>query len=256
MLWRGFVEFKLGLTTFWTFVTRGLVSESYVNKKKGCTLSVTHEDSVAKIVKYFMVVTKVPFKVKGQTIQPRPLRISALIARGYTCPEGCGACCWNFSLDYLPSEFERSKPPGVKERLFEFNGRKKSVYTDYQTQNAGKYCKHVSSVNGLCNIYPVRPFSCDFELIRCKVQPKMPCNDISVARYSRGPSFIRPVDQKKGALCEILEPSDDSIKDTIRKFRRLEEWASYFGLTETWIPEIINFLQNTKGTMGDITLIP
>lgn len=216
-------------------------------------MSVTKEDSVTKVVKYFEVVTKVSFRVNGKTIQPRPLQISALLARGYECPEGCGACCFNFTLDYLPSE---SKPPCVRERLFEFNGRKFPVYTDFQVRNDGAHCKHVSSVNGRCNIYPVRPFSCDFELIRCKVQPEMPSNNISVSPYGRGSSFTRVVDKQEGALCEILEPSDISIEDTIRKLQRLEQWANHFNLNNTWIPEIIAFLQNTKGASGDYILIP
>jgi hypothetical protein len=214
---------------------------------------VVHKDSVDKTVKKcFRAITKLPFKVKGATIQPCPLEVSALLARGYICKKRCGACCPKFSLDYLPSE---DKPEGVTERFFEFNGRKIPVYSDFQKDNTGKHCKHVSSRNARCRIYPIRPFSCDFELVRCYVRPNMPSNKIAVAPFGRAWNLTR-ADGGKGTLCEILPPSEAAIQDTIRKLRRLQQWADHFGLAETWIPEIIEFLEATKGTKGDITLMP
>ena len=62
-------------------------------------------DFIDKIVtRYFACVTGEEFTYKGKTYKPRPLRISPLIFRGYTCPAVCGACCTRFSLDYLPQE--------------------------------------------------------------------------------------------------------------------------------------------------------
>lgn len=216
-------------------------------------MAVTHQDSLDKIIKYFSVITKVPFTVGNKRIQPRPLLVSALLARGYRCHEDCGACCEKFTLDYLPDE---DKPDGVKERIFKFERRLIRIYTDFQGRNTGSHCRHVSSQDGQCGIYKFRPFSCDFELVRCEAGPERLMTRISVDEFGRPWNMTRTVDKKKGALCEMLEPSDDSIKDTIRKLRRLEAWASHFGLTETWLPEIINFLQNTKGTKGNVTLIP
>ncbi len=217
-------------------------------------MSVTHPDSLGKIVqKYFAVITKVPFDFNGTTVKPRPLLISTGLARGYTCPPNCGACCPKFSLDYLPDE---AHPPGVTERLIEFNDRKVKVYTDFQSKNSTRHCRHVSSVDARCAIHPIRPLSCDFELIRCYLGLKQPWGRISVAPFGRAWALTKAVGNEKGTLCEILPPSDKSIQDTIRKLRRLEAWATHFGLAETWLPEIIQFLEATKGAKGNITLVP
>jgi len=214
-------------------------------------MSVAHRDSVEKIGKYFAVITKVPFTAANVTYRPRPLVVSAQLARGYTCPEECGACCPVFSLDYLPTE---DKPEGVTERFFEIKGRMVPVFTDFQKENTGKHCRHLSG-DARCGIHPVRPFSCDFELVRTYLGPKLPTSRIAVAPFGRAWNLTR-ADGGKGALCKMLEPSDSSIQDTIRKLRRLEAWAVHFGLTETWIPEIIEFLEVTKGTKGNLTLVP
>ena len=207
-------------------------------------MSVRNEDSVDKIVKYFAVITKRPFQMDGKTIEPHKLVVSKDLARGYKCLGKCGACCNKFTLDYLPSD---PKPSGVTERTVEFSGKKIAVFTDDQTDNSGTHCKHLSSHDGLCGIYDVRPFSCDFELVRCYMGTENPKNKIAVGPYGRSWNMTRAVDQEKGTLCKILEPSDKAIKDTVRKLRRLKEWATHFGLTDTWLPMIIKFLEVTNG---------
>lgn len=214
-------------------------------------MSVRHSDSIDKVIKYFAVVAKVPFNDGNMTYHPRPLVVSAQLARGYTCPEGCGACCPVFSLDYLPTE---AQPEGVKQRFFEFNGRLVPIFTDFQHDNLRQHCKHLSQ-DARCGIHPVRPFSCDFELIRTYLGPKLPTSRIAVAPFGRAWNLTR-ADGGKGARCQILPPSDAAIQETTLKLRRLEQWASHFGLTETWIHEIIDFLETTKGTKGNITLVP
>jgi len=39
----------------------------------------------------------------------------------------------------------------------------------------------------------------------------------------------------------MTPPDDDTIKETIRKLNRLEQWASHFGIL-TYVPEIINWI--------------
>jgi len=114
-----------------------------------------------------------------------------------------------------------------------------------------------------CGIYPVRPFSCDFEIIRCEIGDARPTNRIAVEGFQRGWNMTRAVDHGKGTLCQILEPSNEPIEnrvahiqDTVRKLKRLEEWALHFNLKNTWIPQIINFFLNTKGDSENIVLIP
>ena len=75
----------------------------------------------------------------------------------------CGGCCPRFSLDYLPLE---QKPDNTQERIVEFNYKKFSIYSDMQLDHNNKKCRNLNMENARCNIHTVRPFSCDFELIR------------------------------------------------------------------------------------------
>jgi hypothetical protein len=61
-------------------------------------------DTMDKIVHYFYGLTTKSFIYKGRKYDPKPLYISPLLLRGYTCPDHCAGCCLKFSLDYLPFE--------------------------------------------------------------------------------------------------------------------------------------------------------
>jgi hypothetical protein len=201
---------------------------------------VVHSDSVNKIVfTYLAAVTKRPFQVKDKTVNPMPLLVSHTLARGYTCPPLCGACCPIFSLDYLPFE---DMPKGVSERLFELDGKHVQVYSDLQNDNPGSHCGHLTELDARCEIHLVRPFSCDFEVIRCYMGKALPYNRIGVGPYGRAHALTK-FDSTKGTLCTIQEPTADSVRDNVRKLRRLEMWTTHFGLTETWIPDLIKYLE-------------
>lgn len=234
-------------------------------------------DSVKKIVsQYFAAITKVPFSMGTITVQPKPLIVSGLLARGYTCPENCGACCMNFSLDWIPGE---AMPEGLSKRPFKFNGQEFEIYSDRQLDNSEDYCKHLDTSNVRCMLHrnpdnpnhpyitDVHPFSCDFEIIRCAIgneksdgienrnEEMIRHNWIGVKKYGRWWNMAK-FDGERGALCTIKEPSEESIQDSIRKLQRLNAWADHFQLTETYIPELIEFLETTKGVEGNTTLYP
>lgn len=218
-----------------------------------------HGDSVKKIVsQYFAAITKIPFAVGKKVIQPKPLQVSSLLARGYEC-RNCGACCMNFTLDYIPGE---RIPPGLSKRLVKFDGRDIEIYSDSQKENLQHHCKHLTSPSALCGIHDgpdrpfAHPFSCDFELIRFCVGKKAPNNWLGVKKYGRAKAMTR-LDGEKSARCTVdKKPHKDAVPEVIRKLRRLEEWANHFGLTETWVPEIIDYLEQGKWRTGNVLLVP
>lgn len=194
-------------------------------------------DSVDKIVgTYFRSVTKESFFYKGKMYEPSTLTISPLLLRGFTCPALCGGCCPRFSLDFLPSE--RRPVYITSERSISFNGKEIKLFSDVQSDHKDHFCRNLDKSSGRCQIYTERPFSCDFELIRFFVSENK--SRLSQQLFGRGWSFLR-VDQERGALCTMLSPTDETIREAIRKLNRLEQWASHFGIT-TKVPEIINWI--------------
>ncbi len=123
-----------------------------------------HSDSIDKIVSIYLAsVCKKPFRYKGQIFKPKPLTISPLIFRGFTCPAKCGGCCPRFTLDYLPSETE---PYKLESRRVEVNGVEFQIMSDTQQDRRDHFCRNLDKTTGRCAIHGQHPFSCDFELIR------------------------------------------------------------------------------------------
>lgn len=202
-----------------------------------------NSDSVSKIVgRYFAATTRVPFSYGGREYLPRPLSVGPLLLRGYTCPAGCGACCLKFSLDYLPDE---PRPKGLAPRAVEFDGREVVVYSDLQPENSSNNCKHLSPEDGRCGVYEVRPFSCDFELIRTLEYDDRP-NVLTQRLYGRGWNMMR-VDGERGALCEMTPVNTETKREVVRKLGRLRQWADHFGI-RTWADEICSLIQSGKLT--------
>jgi Fe-S-cluster containining protein len=201
-------------------------------------------DSVDKIVMtYFASVTKQDFIYKKVIYQPRPLVVSPLILRGFTCPMMCGGCCPRFSLDYLPNE---KKPANLTLRQIAFCphpgtiSQPISIYSDLQSDHQDHFCRNLNKQNGRCNIYEVRPFSCDFELIRFFISADK--SRLSQQLFGRGWNFLR-VDGDRGALCSMTPVSVNTITETLRKLNRLQMWANHFQIF-TWVPEIIDWIHS------------
>lgn len=201
-------------------------------------------DSVGKIVtRYFACLAREPFAYGKTEFTPKPLVVSPMLLRDYTCPANCGACCLAWSLDYLPSESPR--PDNLAPRTVPFNGGVE-VLSDLQDGVEG-YCRHLSREDGRCGAYAMRPFSCDFELIRTlESKGEESPNTLTQKLYGRGWNMPR-VDGERGARCEMTEPSPHSVREVIRKLRRLQDWADHFGL-RTWAPEIIGIVETNRLT--------
>ncbi len=205
-----------------------------------------HNDSVEKVVtRYFHAVAKVTFTYEGVAYHPKPLTVSPLLLRGYTCPEKCGACCLKFTLDYLPSE---QRPKGLAPRTVQFNGEDVIVYTDPQRDNDTKSCRHLDQESGRCGIHGHHPFTCDFELIRTlEFADDASPNVLTQKLYGRGWNMLR-IDGERGARCEMTPPTKETIADVARKLLRLKAWTDHFGLTETWIPTILDLMARGRLT--------
>lgn len=212
-------------------------------------------DSVDKIVqRYFAAVTRETFTYKKKTYEPQVLKVFPMLLRGYTCPPGCGGCCLKFTLDYLPSE---AKPPGAAKRSIEFGERLVEIWTDGQESNTDRSCQHLERETGRCGIYEVRPFTCDFELIRTLQSvddAELRQSKLTQKLFGRGWSYER-VDGGKGALCEMTPPTPETIKDVVRKLRRLKKWSDHFGL-DTWIPDILSLIEHGSLTQRIIFYPP
>ena len=199
-------------------------------------------DSLDKIIgTYFACVTDEPFEYKGKHYKPKPLKISPLIFRGFTCPPGCGGCCPRFSLDYLPEELIPVELELVTRKV-EFNGETFIILSDLQQDHRNHHCRNLNMDTGRCGIHGRQPFSCDFELMRfIEFQDVDHPNYITQKLFGRGWQMLR-VDGERGALCEMTDPTYETINEVLRKLLRLQQWTDNFGL-QTKIPEIIDYVE-------------
>lgn len=195
--------------------------------------------SFDKIVySYFSAVTSVEFEYKGVLYKPKKLTISPLLFRDFSCPSNCGGCCPRFSLDYLPEE---KFPYSLQKRTVLFNGKNFDLFSDLQLENKNHHCKNLKK-DGRCGIHGKHPFSCDFELIRILTFKEEKRRNILVQKlYGRGWAMLR-VDGLRGAKCEMLDISENSILEVIRKFKRLQQWCDYFELPNK-CPEILEYCE-------------
>jgi hypothetical protein len=196
-------------------------------------------DSVDKIIQsYVSAVTAEPFDYKGNRYFPKLLVVSPDLFRGYTCPAGCGGCCHiRFSLDYLPSD---ELPYEMDWRYVTVNRKRFRIYSDLQEdRKTERACRNLRARDGRCGIHGKHPFSCDFELIR-----PLHYHDhvrLTSKLFGRGWNMLR-VDGERGALCEMLPPTRETISEVRRKLERLEQWCQHFQIA-TRIPNILEWVE-------------
>lgn len=207
------------------------------------------QDSVDKVIgSYFTSVNAVPFTYKGKTHPVPRLRVSPLLFRSATCPEGCGGCCGPYTLDYIPTE---NPPEGfAEERIIKFDGKEIPIRTISQpadlTMPQNK-CRFLNLENGRCGIHKQHAFSCDFELVRfIKREPSekqsYPSANLTSQPYGRGWA-MKQVGGGVGNLCEMIPANLETGLDALRKLKRLKEWTDHFGL-ETRLPKILEWVED------------
>jgi hypothetical protein len=199
-------------------------------------------DTLDKIVlTYIGGLCRENFTYKGRQFNPKLVVVSPLLLRGYTCPAGCGACCGNFSLDYLPTE---DAPETAVDRLVKINDRSVSIRSDRQKENSERWCEYLDREKGRCSIYQRRPFACDFELIRLHHF----ADRVLVLQKLYGRAWaMQRLDGDYGTLCEMTPPDDRTISEVVRKFERLLAWTTYFSVL-TCIPEILDWIDSGRNS--------
>lgn len=204
-------------------------------------------DTLDKVVGVYMAcITAETFEYKGKVYAPKPLQVSPLIFRGFTCPAKCGGCCPRFSLDYLP--YEDLPDIELTERTVEVvttNGIKQvRLLSDVQDDHRNHHCRNLDMETGRCKIHGRQPFSCDFELIRFLEFSPKPDRDarsiVTQKLFGRGWAMKR-VDGERGALCEMTGIDDHTRAETLRKLQRLQIWSSHFGI-RTKLPVIMEWV--------------
>lgn len=133
-----------------------------------------------------------------------------------------------------------------------------TIYSDMQQDHDDHYCRNVNKKNGRCMIHGVHPFSCDFELIRFMEQQKddkqpgfvpeaTTRNILTQKLYGRGWNMLR-IDGERGALCTMTKPTDDTVREVVRKLKRLEEWLNHFGIKKHKVTRIVEWAEAKSNT--------
>lgn len=193
-------------------------------------------DSLDKIIHTYVAgVTREPFTYKKHLFTPKPLSVSPLIFRDYTCPPGCAGCCPRFSLVYLPFE---AHPYPLQKKVVQINNLPVTLYEDRQEDITRYHCRNVME-DGRCSVHGKQPFSCDFELLRfIHFKDK---SLLMTKLFGRGWNLLK-IDGTRGALCEIVEMSEDGKADIYRKLSRLQDWCTHLGVKNTYIPDILQYI--------------
>jgi Fe-S-cluster containining protein len=201
-------------------------------------------DSIDKAVMMLSTVTRVPFQYKGADFQPvTMLCVSDGVFNRAYCPSGCGACCSkSWTLDWLPGE----EPYETEKRLIDFDAGGKEVYimTDWQKgRDKLSPCQHRSPTTGFCGIHQApHPMTCDLPML--EFHPRHGATGrahIMFKKFGRSWAMKR-VDTGGGADCPIVRDRTGGA-ESLRKFKRLLDWANHFGLERTWLPDIITWIE-------------
>lgn len=196
-----------------------------------------HLNTLDKVIGVYLAgVCSEPFEYEGRRYEPKRLIVSPLLLRGHTCPPVCGACCGNFSLDYLPGE-TAAKESSI--RRISISGRMVDVLSDRQYDVPDRWCRNLDGETGRCLIYEHRPMACDFELIRFLIYE----DHVVLIQKLYGRAWaMRRLDNVAGAKCEMLPKDPKTVAVVIRKLRRLEDWANHFGIA-TRIEKVIRWIE-------------
>jgi len=210
-------------------------------------------DSLDKVLTAIEVVAQVPILYKGMEYQPPVhLYVSDKFWKSYICKKGCGGCCLNFSLDWLPSGWEEVEKEYLqvaelhKLRNIEVNRVRRSIATISPEGN--KHCRFFDDIG--CMIHKYRPLTCRTPLIKF--------HRVGDRGYIFKSPFGRAWAMKRfdggPILCELGAFSPNQFLDNdVPVLRRLLSWCNHFGI-ETHLPRIIDLLMESfeSGVMGRI----
>lgn len=196
-------------------------------------------DSFDRIVSYFHALASEDFTYKGETVKAyRELHISNLAFRGYTCPEGCGACCMRCSLvwDNQPPEHVPSTA-----REVQVNGVPLPWFQDSQADHTERFCRYLDQSSGRCGIYKERPLPCRFELFKFVHNVARGTARGLVRLPGRNWGLTR-IDGQKGAKCEVTDYDRELTETHIRDLRILWRWMDEFQIAND-CERVIDYLR-------------
>lgn len=189
-------------------------------------MSVVSFDSVDKLKHYLLMLSLEP---DGDNIPPKYLVVSRSFWGNYTCPPGCGGCCRSNSIDYFEDEFEQFAliyPDQVQHFQpyeFLFFGRKEVVFSNrllakkrYPEPWPLNRCMFLDGI-ARCNIHEANPFSCRFELNKLDWDKKRDRAILRKKLFGRGWNYTRISDKQKGALCEMVPVTLETVENTKRR---------------------------------------
>lgn len=222
------------------------------------------KDSILKLFQQLKIVAKEPFLINNVCyIPPTSLIVTEAFYRKYGCYLHCGACCPNYSMDYLPVEwleFVQIYPEHQgKEviRQYTVNQQEKVIrtfdQTDAQLFYDKEWCRFLEKDTAGCRIHKYNALSCQVELIKI-----LRVKDVGYIRkqggYGRGWALRKVVDGEPGILCDISTFSEEQFwENDIPVFYRILAWATYFQI-ETWLPEVIAQLKHAV-QIGDFNRV-
>jgi len=165
--------------------------------------------------------------------------LSANFWREYHCPLGCGGCCYAFTLDYLPKEWDAFSAlyPEVagagKARMV----RKKKIMSIFPQKK--KMCGFLDEIHGACLIHKSNPLSCELELIKVKrIKEKV---YLTKAPYAR--AWAMKTIEGNSIQCSFSTFSEKQLfHNDIPALGRLLRWANYFNIA-THLPDILQAIQ-------------
>lgn len=184
----------------------------------------------------FECITKEEIRYNGLVLSPVPLIVSPNVFRGYTCPEGCGACCRKYQLEYLPWE---AKTEEAEEFELLVNEKKIPLMIDRQATNTKYWCRYLDTTTGRCTVYHQRSFGCAFSLLAFTRYKEPRHNVLTCRKLGRHHLYTR-IDGQRGTMCELLPVNQEAIVQARQTLSRLQVWADHFQL-KTWVPEILEW---------------
>jgi len=174
-------------------------------------------------------------KGKSSLMNPtRRIKLSPKFWRIVLCPQGCGACCPAFTLDWIQPEFlqlPRSIKSMTKEREVVVNHVPFKIFTI--SNRPGSPCRFLNTEKR-CEIYPFRPLSCRLEPLKF------------IRIHGTTYIFKSPFRRLKNTKCIFLEAYSrlERLKD-LENLKSLKGWADYFKI-KTALPEIISRLSSAR----------
>lgn len=129
--------------------------------------------------------------------------------------------------------------------MITFNGKEVPIYSNKQPGDE-HFCGHLDQSNGRCGIHGTHPFSCDFELIRFLNSTDENRPDYITQKLFGRKWAMLNIRGERGTSCEMTPPDDKTVHEVKRKLGRLEQWCMHFGLINTKIPDILEWVDNVS----------